>query len=120
MRSGPLTTGAGAAAATGAITGAARFGTKSTGAAASVGAIAIPLAPPLDSGDTPSACHCCCSTAEGSAERGKLAHATVLHSSASTPALFQPGVGQARASDRRIGCEWARDVITGAVMPNQG
>ena len=32
-----------------------------------------------------------------------LAQATPLHSRASTPALFQPGVGQAGASARRSG-----------------
>ena len=35
---------------------------------------------------------------------GSDAQATVLHRSASTPALFQPGLGQAGASARRSGC----------------
>jgi hypothetical protein len=112
--------GAAAGAATGATAGTARLGTKSTGAAASVGAIAIPLTPPLDRGATPSARHCCCSLIGIPTGRGKLAQATVLHSKASTPALFQPGPGHARAIARRIGCAWVRDANTTALMPNQG
>ena len=105
MRSGPLTAGAAAGVAAGAKAGVARFGTKSTGAAASVGAIGIPLTPPPDRGATPSACHCCRSSAGiAAAGRGKLAQATVLHKSASTPALFQPGLGQACEGACRIGC----------------
>ena len=102
-------------------TGAARLGTKSIVATASVGAIGIPLTPPLDSGATPSACHCrCWSNGITAAGRGKLAQATVLHNSASTPALFHPGCGQAGASACLSGCACCRDVITTGVMPNQG
>jgi hypothetical protein len=44
----------------------------------------------------------------------------VLHSSATAPALFQPGRGQERESERRSGCAWLRDVNTKPVMPKQG
>ena len=67
----------------------------------------------LDRGETPRACHCCCSPAGIAAGPGKLAQATVLQSSASTPALFHPGLGQAWSSECRSGCAWARDVDTG-------
>ena len=106
MRSGP----AGAAESFGPGCGAAvvgtnaRLGANSIGSAAPVGAIAMPVTPPLDSGATPSACHWLCSSPGSSAVRGSEAQATVLHSSASAPALFQPGLGQAGASDRRNGC----------------
>jgi hypothetical protein len=96
------------------------LGTKATASAVSVGAIGIPVTPPPDKGATPSARHCCSSAGGISAARGKLAQATVLHSKASTPALFQPGCGQACGSARRSGCAWARDVNTKPVMPNQG
>src|SRR6476659_7194253 len=98
----------------------ARLGANSIGSAAAVGAIAIPVAPPLERGATPNDRHCCCSSDGASIARGKEAHATVLHSSASAPALFHPGRGQERASDRRSGCAWLRDVNIQKVMPNQG
>ena len=43
---------------------------------------------------------------------GSDAQATPLHSKASSPALFQPGVGQFRAIERRSGCAWVRAVNT--------
>jgi hypothetical protein len=96
------------------------LGTKSTVATASVGAIGIPLTPPPESGLSPSACHCRCWSSGIVAGRGKDAQATPLHSKASAPALFQPGVGQPRSSDRRSGCAWVRDVNTRPLMPIQG
>jgi len=110
MRSGPEGAGAWAGAAAGASIGTALLGTKSTLVTASVGAIGIPLTPRLESGATPSACHCWSS---GSCPgRGKDAHATPLQSRASTPALFHPGLGQAGASERRNGCAWLGNVNT--------
>jgi hypothetical protein len=94
------------------------LGANSIDWAASVGAIATPVTPPLDSGATPSACHSRCSFAGKSSARGNDAQATVLHSRASAPALFHPGRGQVRASERRNGCAWVRDVNTAAVMAN--
>ena len=100
----------------GASAGAARLGTKSTVATASVGAIGIPLVPPLDSGATPKACHWRCWSSGIATTRGSEAQATPLHSKASTPALFQPkgkeSAGQDRSSDRLSGCAWVRDVNT--------
>ena len=81
----------------------ARFGANAIDWAASVGAIATPVAPPLARGATPSACHWRCSSVESSSGRGSEAQATVLHSSASTPALFRPGSVQPGASARLSG-----------------
>src|SRR5690348_13057963 len=93
-----------------------RLGANSIGAAALVGAIAMPVTPPLDSGATPSARHWLCSSVENSAARGNDAQATVLHRSASTPALFHPkGHGnrdQPGVSDRLSGRAWLRGVNT--------
>jgi hypothetical protein len=80
----------------------------------------MPVTPPLDSGASPSARHWLCSSFESSTARGSDAQATVLHRSASTPALFQPGVGQPRASERRSGCAWLRDVNTTPSIAKQG
>jgi hypothetical protein len=55
-----------------------------------------------------------------SAARGNEAQATVLHSKASTPALFQPTRGHAGASARRKGCAWLCDINTKPVIANQG
>jgi hypothetical protein len=52
--------------------------------------------------------------------RGSEAQATPLHSKASAPALFHPGVGQLRAIERRSGWECCRDVNTAQVMAEQG
>jgi len=60
----------------------------------------------------PSACHCDCSSAGSCIGRGKLAQATVLHSKASAPALFQPGGVQAGSSACRKGCAWFREIST--------
>ena len=98
----------------------ARSGANSIGAAASVGAIGIPVVPPLDNGATPRACHWPCWSTGSSVGRGNEAQATPLHRSANTPALFQPGRGQLGASARRSGCAWLRDVNTRAVMAKQG
>jgi hypothetical protein len=96
------------------------LGAKVIDWAASVGAIAIPVTPPLDSGASPSACHCRWSSLGSAVARGNDAQATVLHSSANAPAVFQPGRGQAGESDRLSGCAWLRDVNTRAGVANRG
>ena len=80
----------------------------------------MPLTPPLDKGATPSACHCRCSSTGRITTRGSDAQATPLHNNASTPALFQPGLGQVRAIERRNGCAWVRAVNTSCISPKQG
>jgi hypothetical protein len=60
----------------------------------------MPVAPPLDKGAIASACHWCCSSVGTPVARGKDAHATPLHSSAITPALFHPGRGKGGANAR--------------------
>src|SRR3982751_499232 len=87
----------------------ARLGANSIGSAASVGAIAIPVAPPLESGAIARACHWRCSSVGRSLARGSEAKAIVLHRSASPPPIFQPGRRQAGASERLKGCAWLRD-----------
>lgn len=52
--------------------------------------------------------------------RGSDAQATPLHSKASAPALFQPGVGQDAASERRKGWMLVRGVDTALLMAKQG
>jgi len=52
--------------------------------------------------------------------RGKDAQATVLHSKASTPALFHPARGKAGASDFRKGCPWLGDVNIAPLIAKQG
>jgi hypothetical protein len=79
----------------------------------------MPVAPPLESGASPSACHWSRSSICGAPEiGGRDAQATVLQTSASAPALFQPGLGQAGAIDRRSG--WLRDFNTSQAMRKQG
>ena len=81
--------------------------------AASVGAIAIPVTPPLESGASRAPATGAARPLKGPRTRGSDAQATVLHSNASAPALFQPGRGQAGASERRSGWAWLGDVNTG-------
>jgi hypothetical protein len=111
--------GAGSIAGAGATS---RAGTKSTGSTASLATIRIPLAPPLDSGLTPSACHWRCSSLESSMGRGRLAQATPLHSSAKMPALFQPRGGSVGAGPLRRPnvCVWPVFINTGSGMAKQG
>jgi hypothetical protein len=80
----------------------------------------MPLTPPPDKGATPSACHWRCWSSGIATTLGSDAHATPLHNNATTPALFHPGVGQDRASERRNGCAWVRPLNTPPVMPIQG
>jgi hypothetical protein len=81
--------------------------------------MSIPLRAPFDSGATPSARHCRSWSLDSACALGNDAQATVLHSRAKAPALFQPGLQPAK-SDRRSGCAGMRDVNTEEVMANQG
>ena len=104
MRSGPDCAGGSRAGDIAGAAAAALLGTKSTVATAAVGAIGIPVAPPFDNGATARAFHCCRESTGGDRVLGNDAQATPLQRSASTPALFQPGVGQPCAMAWRIGC----------------
>src|SRR5689334_11056229 len=123
MRNGPSETSADTGCNAGLVSSCgtkARLGANSIDSADAVGAMAIPVTPPLDSGATLSACHCRWSSLGTSVSLGKEAQATVLQASASAPATFQPGRGQAGARERRSGCARLGDVNTRAVMANQG
>ncbi|MGN6849876.1 MAG: hypothetical protein ACTHJK_10460, partial [Sphingomicrobium sp.] len=74
----------------------------------------------FESGATANASHWRWSSFGSSVARGSDAQATVLQSSAKTPALFHPGLGQAGVSDRRSGCAWLRDVNISAGVSNRG
>ena len=87
----------------GATAATARLGTKSTVSTASVGAIGMPLTPPLDKRRDAERLPLPLLVERIVATRGSEAQATPLHNKASTPALFHPGRGPAgadRAAER--------------------